>query len=208
MTLIPPDPDSSDEALMRQVAAGDIGAFTELFRRRQASVYRFALHMTGSPETAEDVTQDVFLAVMRDGRRYEWQRGTVASWLCGITRNLVRQRLARDQKLHPLADDNEGEDSRLPAVQPDPVDDMTRAQRVEALRRAILRLPLRYREVVVLCDLQEMPYADAAAVLGCALGTVRSRLHRGRALLAGRLAAVGSERGTLPEAPRHRRCFA
>jgi RNA polymerase sigma-70 factor (ECF subfamily) len=58
---------------------------------------------------------------------------------------------------------------------------------LDALRRAVLSLPLRYREAVVLCDLQETPYAEAADALGCAVGTVRSRLHRGRALLAAKM---------------------
>ena len=71
----------------------------------------------------------------------------------------------------------------------DTLGDLTRAESVEALRQAVLTLPVRYREAVVLCDLQEMSYADAAAVVGCALGTIRSRLHRGRALLTVKLTA-------------------
>jgi len=75
--------------------------------------------------------------------------------------------------------------------------DLTRAESIEALRQAVLTLPVRYREAVVLCDLQELSYADASAALGCAIGTVRSRLHRGRALLATKLAAsVAAQRVT------------
>jgi RNA polymerase sigma-70 factor (ECF subfamily) len=69
----------------------------------------------------------------------------------------------------------------------DPADDLDRAQRIATIRRAVMTLPLRYREVVLLCDLQELSYHDAAAALHCAVGTVRSRLHRGRALLAAKL---------------------
>ena len=78
---------------------------------------------------------------------------------------------------------------RLPTVDADALGDLTRAESIEALREAVLTLPVRYREAVVLCDLQEMSYADAASALGCAVGTVRSRLHRGRALLAVKLTA-------------------
>jgi RNA polymerase sigma-70 factor (ECF subfamily) len=179
----------SDEALMARIAAGDAQAFTELFRRRQAEVYRFALHMTASPQVAEDVTQDVFMTVMKDAVRYEVTRAPVAAWLCGIARNFVRRRLERDRGLLPLADE-EGEEPDVPAAVEHPLDDLTRAEQVESLRRAILTLPIRYREVVVLCDLQEMSYADAAEAVGCAVGTVRSRLHRGRALLASKLTAT------------------
>jgi RNA polymerase sigma-70 factor (ECF subfamily) len=86
-----------DEELLPRIAAGDTRAFTMLFRRRQGEVYRFALHMTASRSIAEDVTQDVFLAVMRDASRYDAARATVTAWLCGIARNYVRRRLERDR---------------------------------------------------------------------------------------------------------------
>ena len=94
-------------------------------------------------------------------------------------------------------------------VDADPLGDLTRAESIEALREAVLTLPVRYREAVVLCDLQEMTYADAAAAIGCAVGTVRSRLHRGRALLAVKLAAsartvAGDSGRQSPRSPRGR----
>jgi RNA polymerase sigma-70 factor (ECF subfamily) len=73
------------------------------------------------------------------------------------------------------------------AVRPDPLVDLSTQRNTTALRCALLNLPIKYREVIVLCDLQELSYADAARALKCAVGTVRSRLHRGRALLARRL---------------------
>jgi RNA polymerase sigma-70 factor (ECF subfamily) len=186
-----------DEALMPRIAAGDAAAFAELFRRRRGDVYRFALHMTGSPAAAEDIAQDVFIMVMRDAGRFEPTRGGVPAWLCGIARNFIRRKFERDRSLQALSLDDGGPDPDIPPVVEDPLGDLTRAERIDMLRRAITTLPLRYREVVVLCDLQEVSYADAAVVLGCAIGTVRSRLHRGRALLAAKLAAA--------EAPQPRR---
>jgi RNA polymerase sigma-70 factor (ECF subfamily) len=176
----------TDEDLLAAVAAGDRAAFSALFRRRQADVYRFALHMLGEPAAADDVTQEVFLAVMRDAGRFEPGRATVAAWLCGIARNHARRRLERDRRLVAFDVD---EDEALPLMQPDPLGDLTRAEGIEALRRAVSSLPLPYREAVIACDLQELSYVDAAAALGCAVGTVRSRLHRGRALLASKLGA-------------------
>ncbi len=169
-----------DEDLLRRTAAGDAAAFTALFRRRQSDVYRFALHMTGLPAAAEDVTQDVFLALIRDAGRYEAGRATVKAWLAGIARNHARRRLERERGVVQLDEEN-GEPE--PLVDPDPLDALARTERIEALRRAILTLPVAYREAVVLCDLQELTYVEAAAALDCAVGTVRSRLHRGRALL-------------------------
>src|SRR6185312_14979021 len=97
-----PTPESPDADLVARVASGDREAFAVLFRRRQRDVYRFALHMTASPSVAEDVTQEVFLAVMRDAGRYDSNRATVIAWLCGIARNQVRRRLERDRMLHPV----------------------------------------------------------------------------------------------------------
>ena len=187
-----PSDELQDAELISRVAAGDAEAFSLLFRRHQGQIYRFALHMTASPSIAEDVTQEVFLAVMSDAGRYDAARASVAAWLCGIARNHVRRRAERDRPLQPLRDgdenDEDGFDQRL-TVEGDTLGDLTRAESIEALREAVLTLPVKYREAVVLCDLQELAYADAAAALGCAVGTVRSRLHRGRALLAMKLAA-------------------
>ena len=174
---------------MAAIAGGSAEAFATLFRRRQGEVYRFAVHMTGSQAMADDVTQDVFLVVMRDAARYEPGRSTVAAWLCGIARNCARQRLQREHRLDQLQVED-GDGQRAPAVEPDPVSDMVMTERVDRLRRAVLALPLRYREVVVLCNLQELSYAEAADALACAIGTVRSRLHRARSLLAAKMAAA------------------
>ena len=174
-----------DEALLARIAAGEAASLSVLFRRRQQNVYRFALHLTGSPAMADDVTQDVFVTVIREARRFEAGRATVSAWLCGIARNFVRRRLALDHGTASL--DDVEIDIPVAATDADPLSDLTNAEAIESLRRAVLSLPLRYREVVVLCDLQETSYGDAAAVLGCPIGTVRSRLNRARALLTAKM---------------------
>ena len=205
MPAAPPTDRVPDDELLRQAAAGDAQAFTELFRRRHPDVFRFALHLTGSVATAEDVVQDVFMVVVRDGARYDAGRATVAAWLCGIARNFVRQRLERDRRLTSVDFADDGEPSAVDNGAADPLAGLLRAERIETLRRAVQTLPLPYREAVVLCDLQEMSYGDAAAALGCPVGTVRSRLHRARTMLAARLAvsalapaasAAGARAGT------------
>ena len=184
-----PLPDeATDDELVARIGARDRTALSLLFRRRQPDVYRVAMLMTGSPAAAEDVTQDVFLAVMHDASRFESGRATVTAWLCGIARNHARRRLERDRRTLPLP---EHPDPLLGAavIQADPTREMSNAEQIELLRRAVLTLPVRYREVVVLCDLQELSYADAAIALECSIGTVRSRLHRGRALLTAKMHA-------------------
>jgi RNA polymerase sigma-70 factor (ECF subfamily) len=173
----------TDPELLGRMAGGDEGAFVTLYRRCQGGIYRFALQMSGSPQVAEEVAQEVFLALIRDGTGYDPARGSVAGYLYGIARNQVRRHLERDAAYQEL--DPDAEETLASAE--DPLADLAREERLDSLRRAVLSLPGNYREVVVLCDLHEMDYAQAAVVLDCPVGTVRSRLHRGRALLAEKL---------------------
>ena len=168
-----PTPDSD---LMRRTAAGDRDAFETLYRTHQATVYRFARLMTGSTTIAEDIVQEVFLSLMRDAARYDPARASLPTYLYGSARHHTRRRLLRDRLFVRLDDD--AADLCHPVTSANADDDLIRQRDVQQLRRAIVRLPARYREVIVLCDLQDVSYADAAQALGCALGTVRSRLHR------------------------------
>ncbi len=182
----------SDEDLLRLSAAGDESAFTALYRRRQGGVYRFALHMSGNGHVAEEVTQEVFMSLIREPQRFDPERGAFSSFLYGVARNHVLRCIHRDKVHVAMEADHAGE---LSAPERDLLSEMTRAETVEAVRLAVLTLPENYREVVALCDLEEMTYADAAAALSVPVGTVRSRLNRGRALLLEKLRA--GQRGTI-----------
>ncbi|HEV2491672.1 MAG TPA: sigma-70 family RNA polymerase sigma factor [Terriglobia bacterium] len=184
------DPNRASEGeLIERIRTGDEEAFIQLYRQRQGAIYRFALQMSGSESLAEDVTQEVFLALMREAGHFDSTRGSLAAYLYGIARNLVADHLRRRQMDSPLAQDESEASNAPPIVRAanDPLAEMTRREAVESLRQAVLALPEHYREVVVLCELHEMDYERAAKVLGCAVGTVRSRLHRARELLAKKL---------------------
>ena len=183
-----PKSELNDSDLLRSMLAGDEEALAVLYRRRQAGIYRFALQMSGSKTIAEDVTQEVFLFLMRDGHVFDPARGSVSAFLLGVARNLVLRRLRVEQLLAPLGDDSD-EDVPMLHVTTDfcPLEDLTRAETIESVRKAVLSLPPKYREVVVLCELQDVSYVETAEILGCAIGTVRSRLHRARALLLEKL---------------------
>ncbi len=191
-----PEQPLSDAELLGRAVAGNEGAFTDLYRRRQAGLYRFAFQMCGSGSVAEDVVQEVFLALIRGTARYDAARGSVAAFLYGIARNKVLRALECDVGVESV------EGSDFVAVG-DLATDVVRNRLAETVREAVLALPVHYREAVVLCDLQELEYADAAEALGCAVGTVRSRLHRARILLAERLRGV---RGPVPAAAGLVRC--
>ena len=145
--------------------------------------------MTGDRCIAEDVTQEVFLTVIRNSSGFDPSRGSVVSWLFGIARNLLLRAIEKDSRFVPFGGDPDsgGGDLEPEKAGEDPLEELSRAERIEQIRRAVLLLPAVYREAVVLCDLEEMSYERAAEASGVALGTIRSRLHRGRALLVDRL---------------------
>jgi RNA polymerase sigma-70 factor (ECF subfamily) len=186
-------PSRSDGDLLRLLSGGDEQAFLEFYRKHQGVVYRFALQMSGKTEIAEEVTQDVFVVVMNSGKRYDSERGSVAAFLYGIARNFVLRALERERPYITVLDDPASDYAeRLTtevAAEQDIFGDLARNERLETLRKAVLALPPAYREVVVLCDLHERDYTEAASALGCAIGTVRSRLHRARALLGEKMRA-------------------
>ena len=184
-------PSSGDAELLRLMLAGDGDAFEQLYQRWQSPLYRFVLRMSGSETMAEDVMQEVFLTLMRDGRQYSG-RGSFAAYILAIARHLTWRRLRRERWFVRLEiEDEPGPDDSTAAViavdLEDPLARLTHDEIVKAVRRAVFGLPIHYREVVLLCYLHELSYAEAAEVIGCELSTVRSRLHRARALLAERL---------------------
>jgi RNA polymerase sigma-70 factor (ECF subfamily) len=163
-----------------------------LYRRHQQRIYRFALQMSGQPGIAEEAVQETFLAFLRQTACYNPARGTPAAFLHGIARHQVLRALERERsyvsidpedpaKEAPAADHSNGHAGVL--------EHLSRSQNIAAMRQAVLALPPRYREIVVLCEIEQMSYAQAAEMTGCAVGTVRSRLHRARAFLVKKMRA-------------------
>lgn len=198
----------TDSRLIGLMIGGDREAFAELYRRRQGDVYRFALHMSGARDLAEDVTQEVFMVLMREGTSYDETRGSVNAFLLGIARNYVLRRLKQERSFVMISESDEpvsapGDVSSLSSQ----LDVLTRNEEIRSMQTAVLSLPAHYREVLVLCELEDMSYAEAASVLGCAIGTVRSRLHRARTMLIEKLRPARDE--TMPtERLKSARCFA
>ena len=173
---------------------GDERAFADLFARHAPAIYRYAVHMAG-PGLADDIVQEVFLALLRQLNRYEPDRAPLRTYLLGIARRqalrqLAGPRLDRWPDVDSDADAEYGMGSATTAG--NPLDALSRSEIVERVRLAVSTLPPGLREAIVLCDLGELHYAAAAEVMNCPIGTVRSRLHRARALLATRLADMRS----------------
>jgi RNA polymerase sigma-70 factor, ECF subfamily len=176
----------TDYELLRRAAEGERQAFELLYQRYQQVVYRFARALTGRPDVAEDVTQDVFMALIKELPRYDPARAAFTTYLYGVARNLSRDRWRRTQRR--LALEVIGLERRRTID--DPFDQIERWQAATQVQRALRGLPLRYREVIILCDLHGLTYAEAASVVRSSVGGVRARLHRARTLLRQRLSCL------------------
>ncbi|HVE89577.1 MAG TPA: sigma-70 family RNA polymerase sigma factor [Burkholderiaceae bacterium] len=170
---------------LRSALSGDEAAFTAIYRRHHAVVYRFAWLLTGSAAQAADIMQDVFVELLSvsTGVGYDPVRGSLAAYLCGIAR--FRAYRAIDARMQSVGDI----DALIEAhagyeAPPLPCDRLERSRALRTLYDAIRQLPPIFRDVLILVELQQMSYADAAAIVGIELGTVRSRLSRAKAKLA------------------------
>lgn len=175
-----PNPEPNDAELLAAIAAGDETAFVALYSRRHGDVYRFAYAMAKSRAFAQDATQEVFLNVLENAARFDAAKGSVRAWLFGCARYVVLDRLRLERR---WTDQQVAEPSG-----PGSDEEVLSQERVARLHAAVAQLPMEYRETLVLCELQELSYAEAAAALDCPIGTVRSRLHRARAQLTTMLA--------------------
>jgi len=179
---------SGDAECMARLADGDSVALRTLYERHGRALLRFSAAMCRSRQAAEDLVHDTFLALLRESSLFDPAQGTVFAYLCGVLRHRVARHF-RQQKRWVALDQDAG-DADHAHDGASPVDEIARTELTAAFRRAMLELPLPHREVIALCDLEELPYTTVATILGCPVGTVRSRLHRARALLTIRLVSL------------------
>jgi RNA polymerase sigma-70 factor (ECF subfamily) len=176
----------TENELLSRIRSRDEAAFLEIYNAWKDTIFRFALQMTGSKTLAEDITQEVFILLIRKNVEFNPNKGSFSSFLYGIARNFSLRALRknfRHQGIFRIFRSTQEE----PVSESDPLSDLSDQKTIENLRRCIVSLPHRYREVVILCDLHELTYLEAAAAIKTGVGTVRSRLHRGRELLAQKL---------------------
>lgn len=179
-----------DEAvLLDRIAAGDADALALVYRRESGAVYRYALALAGDEASALDAVHEAFAQLLRGPQAYEAGRGTLGAYLAGMARHQLLSQW-RDARRHVDLDEAD-EDGGAPAPASDTALDS--AQRQTQLWAAIRRLSWPQREALVLVDLQERRYEDAAAIAGISVDVLRTRLHRARQRLAD-LLAVGEHR--------------
>ncbi|MBQ5940719.1 RNA polymerase sigma factor [Massilia sp. AB1] len=194
MTAMTTHTDHSDAELLRQMHAGAASAFAALYRRHQGPLYRFALLRCGSGDAAADIVQDTFMGLLTGRFGYDPLRGQLQHFLFGVVRNLVLKWEAPRRRHSALPEPGEdGADEgelELASEEAEPLGRLLDNEMAEQVRRALALLPPHYRDPVILYELHELSYQEIAAICQVDIGTVRSRLARGRAALARRLKAL------------------
>jgi RNA polymerase sigma-70 factor (ECF subfamily) len=190
MTTMPPTPALSDLDLLRQTRAGTASAFAALYRRHQGPLYRFALLRCGSSDTAADIVQEVFMGLLAGRFAFDPLRGQLPHFLFGVARNLIlRHEEARGRHVALPEDDDADAEPELACDAAEPLRRILSHEAAEDVRRALGLLPPHYRDCVILFEMHELSYLEIAHICQVDIGTVRSRLSRGRAALAKRLVA-------------------
>jgi RNA polymerase sigma-70 factor (ECF subfamily) len=183
------DGPAADEELARRFTAGDRNAFDELARRHRDALFRFARWQLGADAAeAEDATQDALVEIYRSLPRFEG-RSRLRTWMFGLTRNVCGQRRRATRRERGGAAGSEVL-QRIPDVSLDLEGALARREVQDAVRAAIESLGPEHRGVILLREIEGLRYEEIAEVLGVPVGTVRSRLHNARVLLAARLAAL------------------
>ena len=182
MTTTPHDTD-----LLRQTRSGAADAFAALYRRHQGPLYRFALLRCGSADTAADVVQETFMGLLTDRFRFDPLRGQLQHFLFGVARNLILKNETAHQR-RVVLDGGDDDDDELPDDAACPLARLLDNETAEEVRRALALLAPHYRDAVILYEMHDLSYAEIADICQVDIGTVRSRLSRGRAALAKRLA--------------------
>lgn len=190
--MMPPTPPAPaiDTDLLRAMRGGDAPAFAALYRRHQAPLYRFAVLRCGSPASAADIVQELFLGLLSNRFAYDPLRGPLLHYLFGVARLLILKLEASLHRDLPLPDPDDDDEAAPGAAEP--LARLLSDEAAEEVRRALARLAPGYRDAVILYEMHALSYRDIAAICDIDIGTVRSRLSRGRAALALQLATLRS----------------
>jgi RNA polymerase sigma-70 factor (ECF subfamily) len=191
-TAMTPNNIPVDTELLRQMRAGDASAFEALYLRHQGPLFRFALLRSGSADTAADVVQEVFMGLLAGSFAFDPTRGLLQNFLFGVARNLVMKHERPGQRCAALSapdEDDEDDAVEIASEAAEPLARVLGNELAEHVRRALSLLAPHYRDVVILYEMHDLSYQEIADICRLDTGTVRSRLSRGRAALAKRLAA-------------------
>ena len=180
---------TEDLALLTDIKRGNPAAFESLYRRHQAPLYRFALLRSGSPDTAADIVQEIFMALIQNTLKFDPTRGVLQGFLFGVARNMLLKHDSAQVRFISTsknAFNDGGDDDAVNSVvdpSPQPLERLLGEHQAEAVRQALRALAPHYREVVILYEMHDLSYVEIAQICKIDIGTVRSRLSRARTRL-------------------------
>lgn len=178
---------SDDTLLATRCLEGDQGAWTELVARHTGRVFAIAYKFCGRADVAEDLTQEIFVKVYQSLARFKPAEGKFDAWLGSVSRNHAIDHYRRTRQERQRREGSETALDSARSKDPTPMQSAERSERAALVHAGLRSLPEDLRDPIILCDLQGVSYEDAAESLGVPLGTVKSRLNRGRLELAKRL---------------------
>ena len=194
---------TEDLALLSDIKRGNHAAFEALYRRHQPPLYRFALLRAGSPDTAADIVQEVFMGLIAESLKFDPTRGVLQGFLFGVARNLLLKRDAAQYRFVSTSHSNVvGNDDAADDVSttdwimdpsPQPQERLLDQEQAETVRRALQKLAPHYRDVIILYEMHDLSYVEIAQICNIDIGTVRSRLSRARAKLVALLQSNDAE---------------
>jgi len=187
---------AQDEALIERAKAGDGQAFDELYAKYKRPILNFIYRMIGNKETAEELTQETFVRVYMNLSTFS-PKGKVSSWIYTIAGNLAKNELRDKKYFHDIPletivvnDETSVKLSDLIAIHKKNPEEIAEDKELqESIQKIFDTIPEKYRQVLVLCDVQELSYEEVASIIGCSVGTVASRLSRARAIFMKRFGA-------------------
>lgn len=203
---------TDDLALLTDIKRGDPAALETLYRRHQAPLYRFALLRSGSPDTAADIVQEIFMAIIENTLKFDPTRGVLQGFLFGVARNMLLKRDSAQYRFisnSKNAFNDDGDDDAEAAIvdpSPQPLERLLDWHQAQAVRQALRALAPHYRDVVILYAMHDLSYVEIAQICKIDIGTVRSRLSRARAKLVELLAVDFADASMIDaktDSPRH-----
>ncbi|RKY69183.1 MAG: RNA polymerase subunit sigma-24 [Candidatus Latescibacterota bacterium] len=183
---------ASDAELFSEIAKGDTAAFNKIVSRYQARLLNFVYRFTGDRETARDIVQETFLRIYRKRKEYR-STANFSTWIFTIAGNLAKSELRHRKRWHLIPINKETDQDILAEIANQSLgpNHMAEKKAIERhIQQAIEALPPKYREAVILRDIEGLPYEEIAQIVGCPVGTVKSRVNRGRLQLQNKLEQI------------------
>jgi RNA polymerase sigma factor (sigma-70 family) len=173
--------------IINRALNGDAGAFGEIYLTLRGSLFGFAYRMLRETSLAEDVTQETFMFLLNNPQRFDSEKGELLSFLCGVARNKIIQHLRKHSTKFEFYEDDLTKFDEADDFRRNPLEVLLKEELTEKIEEIIANLPVAQREVLILREIEGLPYSEIADITDAELGQVKIRLHRARKSLANEL---------------------